>query len=140
MPPLNGGVIELCKKCGDLYCPNFAGENGRFPAVISGFRIPLDGWVGTMIGISVQIGDYPMERLAGRAMAALAGVGSYGIVFHTKIARSSRRACNFMIPKGECAPAVFSIPIARSTLQPMLASASQWRAPLSDTKCLACAR
>jgi hypothetical protein len=47
-------------------------------------------------------------------MAALAGVGSYGIVFHTKIARSSRRACNFMIPKGECAPAVFSIPIARS--------------------------
>ena len=51
-------------------------------------------------------------------MAALAGVGSYGIVFHTKIARSSRRACNFMIPKGECAPAVFSIPIARSTLRP----------------------
>jgi hypothetical protein len=50
-------------------------------------------------------------------MAALAGVGSYGIVFHTKIARSSRRACNFMIPKGECAPAVFSIPIARSTLR-----------------------
>ena len=48
-------------------------------------------------------------------MAALAGVGSYGIVFHTKIARSFRRACNFMIPKGECAPAVFSIPIARST-------------------------
>jgi hypothetical protein len=48
-------------------------------------------------------------------MAALAGVGSYGIVFHTKIVRSSRRACNFMIPKGECAPAVFSIPIARST-------------------------
>jgi hypothetical protein len=47
-------------------------------------------------------------------MAALAGVGSYGIVFHTKIARSSRRACNFMIPKGDCAPAVFSIPIARS--------------------------
>ena len=48
-------------------------------------------------------------------MAALAGVGSYGIVFRTKIVRSSRRACNFMIPKGECAPAVFSIPIARST-------------------------
>ena len=50
-------------------------------------------------------------------MAALAGVGSYSIVFHTKIARSSRRACNFMIRKGECAPAVFSIPIARSTFR-----------------------
>jgi hypothetical protein len=48
-------------------------------------------------------------------MAALAGVGSYGIVFHTKIARSSGRACSFKISKGECAPAVFSIPIARST-------------------------
>jgi hypothetical protein len=58
-------------------------------------------------------------------MAALAGVGSYGIVFHTKIVRSSRRACNFMIPKGECAPAVFSIPIARSTLQPSLANDSE---------------
>jgi hypothetical protein len=32
-------------------------------------------------------------------MAALAGVGSCGTVFHTKIARSTGRACNFMIPK-----------------------------------------
>ena len=56
-------------------------------------------------------------------MAALAGVGSYGAVFHTKTARSSRRACNFIIPKGECAPAIFSIPIARSTFLPMLANA-----------------
>ena len=59
-----------------------------------------------------------MIRLGQRLpMAALAGVGSYSIVFHTKIARSSRRACNFMIRKGECAPAVFSIPIARSTFR-----------------------
>jgi hypothetical protein len=56
-------------------------------------------------------------------MAALAGVRSCGTVFHTKIARSPRRACNFMIPKGESAPAVFSIPIARSTfpLSPAMA-------------------
>src|SRR6202021_286857 len=61
------------------------------------------------------IGENDLIRLGQRPpMAALAGVGSYGIVFHTKIARSSRRACNFMTPKGECAPAVFSIPIARS--------------------------
>jgi len=51
-------------------------------------------------------------------MAASAGVGSCGTVFHTKIARRPRRACNFMIPKGESAPAVFSIPIARSTFLP----------------------
>ena len=43
----------------------------------------------------------------GLLMAALAGVGSYGIVFHTKIARSSRRPCSFKNSKGECAPAVF---------------------------------
>jgi hypothetical protein len=47
-------------------------------------------------------------------MVAFAGIGSYGNVFHTKIARSSRRACNFVIPKDRWEPAVFSIPIARS--------------------------
>jgi hypothetical protein len=55
-------------------------------------------------------------------MVAFAGVGSYGNVLRTKIARSSRRACNFVILKDRWEPAVFSIPIARSTLQPSLAN------------------
>ena len=47
-------------------------------------------------------------------MVALAGVGSYGTVLNTKIARNSRRACNLMISNGSSAPAVFWIPIGRS--------------------------
>jgi hypothetical protein len=35
--------------------------------------------------------------------------------FSHKNRTQPRRACNFMIPKSWCAPAVFSIPIARST-------------------------
>jgi hypothetical protein len=50
-------------------------------------------------------------------MAALAGVGSCGTVFHTKIARSTGRACNFMIPKRLVRSSGISIPIARSTLK-----------------------
>ena len=70
-------------------------------------------------------------------MVALTGAGSYGTVFHTKIGRNSRRACNFMIPSRSSAPAVFSILIARSTpaiagrCQPMIYSlhgrAISWR-------------
>jgi len=40
--------------------------NGRFVAVILEPSVPGVGRVGTVVGISVQIGDYPMERLAGR--------------------------------------------------------------------------
>ena len=40
-------------------------------------------------------------------MATLAGVGSYGIVFHTKIVRSSRRACNFEFKRRVRASGIF---------------------------------
>jgi hypothetical protein len=61
----------------------------------------------------------------GLHLAASAGVGSYGIAFHTKIARSAHRACNFMIPKSQCAPAVFFDSHRPLHFQPSLANASQ---------------
>jgi len=70
-----------------------------------------------MMRDGINRGPFALSTLSNRCsspMVALAGVGSYGTVFHTKIARGSGRAYNVMIPKGWCAPAVFSIPIARS--------------------------
>ncbi len=81
-----------------------------------------------MMRDGINRGPFALSTLSNRCsspMVALAGVGSYGTVFHTKIARGSGRAYNVMIPKCWCAPAVFSIPIARSILQPSLANASQ---------------
>src|ERR1700722_10346793 len=57
------------------------------------------------------------RSLALSPIVALAGVGWYDGVFHTIIARGALRARNVMISKGWCAPAVFSIPITRSSLQ-----------------------
>src|SRR5271156_2420860 len=91
------------------------GENDHGDG-FAGFAIFLNHTQSSTLAITrLPIGENDLTRLGrGLPMAALAVVGAYGVVFHTKIARSSRRTCNFMIPKGECAPAVFSIPIARS--------------------------